>query len=217
MCSRGYHVFPSENLGVTRPKNFVGIPSIVSENLGYRKNSCIVGGITFFPRKILVSQCKRNSWAPLQRFTKIGVWRILCIREAVGITFLRRKILSHSTQKCRCGTVRCFRNLLVTQKFMLMKRISLNSVEKVLSHSAEKLREGILLFLKKFWFRKVLWMKRGVSHLSVELFRSHSAEKIRGHHFNASRKSGYRKFFCRIVGITNFPRKMFVSQYRKTS
>ena len=82
----------------------------VSENLGYRKNLCIIGGITFFPRKILVSQCKKNSWAPLQRFTKIGVWKILCTREGGGITFLRRKLLSHY-QKFSLGNSSVFQKI----------------------------------------------------------------------------------------------------------
>ena len=34
-----------------------GHPFNVSENLGYRKILCIIGGITFFRRKFLVSQC----------------------------------------------------------------------------------------------------------------------------------------------------------------
>ena len=65
----------------------------VSENLGYRKNLCIIEGITFFPGKVLVSQCKKISRAHLHYFTKIGIWKILCIREGGGITFLRRKLL----------------------------------------------------------------------------------------------------------------------------
>ena len=36
-----------------------------------------------------------------------GYRKILYIREG-GITFLRRKLLSHSTEKYRWGTLRCF-------------------------------------------------------------------------------------------------------------
>ena len=50
-----------------------------------------------------------------------------------GITFLRRKLLSHSTEKFRWGTVGCFRKFRASQNFMHKKGLSLNSVEKFLS------------------------------------------------------------------------------------
>ena len=34
------------------------------------------GGVTFLQRKILASQCRKNSWASLQCFRKIGVSKI---------------------------------------------------------------------------------------------------------------------------------------------
>ena len=40
---RGYQVFPSKIFGLTLPKNFLGHPFNVSENLGYRKILCIIG------------------------------------------------------------------------------------------------------------------------------------------------------------------------------
>ena len=42
-------------------EKFCGHPFNVSENLGYRKNLCIIEGITFFRRKFLVSQCRKIS------------------------------------------------------------------------------------------------------------------------------------------------------------
>ena len=38
-------------------EKFRGHPYNVSENLGYRKILCIIGGITIFRRKFFVSQC----------------------------------------------------------------------------------------------------------------------------------------------------------------
>ena len=54
-------------------ENFRGHPFNVSENLGYRKILCILGGITIFRRKFFVSQCRKISWASLQCFRKFGV------------------------------------------------------------------------------------------------------------------------------------------------
>ena len=70
--NRGYHVFPSKIFGHSA-EEFRGHPFNVSEILGYRKVLCIIGGITFFCRKCLVSQCQKISWACLQCFRKFGV------------------------------------------------------------------------------------------------------------------------------------------------
>ena len=48
-------------------------PFNVSENLGYRKILCIIGGITFFRQKFLVSLCRKISWASFRCFTKFEV------------------------------------------------------------------------------------------------------------------------------------------------
>ena len=42
-------------------EKFRGHSFKVSENLGYRKILCIIGGITIFRRKIFVSQCRKTS------------------------------------------------------------------------------------------------------------------------------------------------------------
>ena len=55
----GYHVFPSEIFGLSAEK-FRGHPFNVSENLGYRKILCIIGGITIFRRKFFVSLLPKN-------------------------------------------------------------------------------------------------------------------------------------------------------------
>ena len=73
MHKRGYHKFPSKIFCLTVPKKFRGQPFNVSENLGYGKNLCIIGGITSFRRKFFVSQCRKIPWASLQCFRKIGV------------------------------------------------------------------------------------------------------------------------------------------------
>ena len=61
MHNRGYHNFPSKIFCLTVPKNFVSIPSMSQENLGYREILCILGGITIFRRKFFVSQCRKIS------------------------------------------------------------------------------------------------------------------------------------------------------------
>ena len=59
---RGYHVFPSKIFGLTVPKKFVRDHFGVSEKLGYRKNLCIIGGITIFRPNFFVSQCRTTSY-----------------------------------------------------------------------------------------------------------------------------------------------------------
>ena len=125
----------------------------VSKNLGYRKNLCILGGITFFPRKILVSQCKKSRRHPFNTSQKLGYGKFYA-SEREGVSRFSVENFCHTTKNFRWGTVRCFRNILVSQEFMHSKGISLKSVENFLSHSAEKLCKWILLFLKKSGFEK---------------------------------------------------------------
>ena len=47
--------FSVENFWFHSAEKFRGHPFNASENLGHRKNLCILGGITFFRRKFLVS------------------------------------------------------------------------------------------------------------------------------------------------------------------
>ena len=58
---RGVSRFSVHNFWSHTAKKFRGHPFNVSEKLGYRKNLCIIGGITFFRRKFLISQCRKIS------------------------------------------------------------------------------------------------------------------------------------------------------------
>ena len=69
----GVSRFSVEKFWSQSAEKFRGQPFNVSENLGYRKILCIIGGITFFLRKFLVSECRKISWAALQCFRKFGV------------------------------------------------------------------------------------------------------------------------------------------------
>ena len=97
-----------------------------------------------------------------------GYRKILCIREG-GITFLRRKLLSHSTEKFCWGTVRCFRKFRVSQNFMHKKVISLNSVGNILSHGADKIRWRTLLCFERIQVTKFFMHRRG-HYGCVEVF-----------------------------------------------
>ena len=100
-----------------------------------------------------------------------GYRKILCIRERGGATtFLRRKFLSHTTEKIRWGTVRCFRKIRASQTFMHKKGISLNSVEIFLSHSADKIRRRTLLCFVRILVSKIFTQRRGKLHVFLEIF-----------------------------------------------
>ena len=88
----GVSRFSVENFLSHSAEKFHGHPFNVSENLGYRKILCILGGITFFRRKFFVSQCRK----------------ILCI---IGVSQVSvQNFLSHSAEKLRKGTLQCFTN-----------------------------------------------------------------------------------------------------------
>ena len=127
-------------------------------------------GYHVFPSKNSGVTVQKKSWAPLQHFTKFGVWKILCIREGGGITFLRRKILSNSTKNLCWGTLRCFRKFRVSQEFMHSKGISLNSVEKFLSHSSDKFPGSALLCFERILESKIFKQKRGKLQGFLESF-----------------------------------------------
>ena len=55
--------FSVENFRCHSNEKNRGHPFNFSEKSGYRKVSCIIKGTTFFRQKILVSQCRKNSWA----------------------------------------------------------------------------------------------------------------------------------------------------------
>ena len=85
-----------------------------------------------------------------------------------------------------------------------------------MSHSAENFRERILLLLRTFLVSKSFMDEKGGITFFRGKFLSHSAENFRGHPFNVSENLVYRKILCILGGITNFRRKFFVSQCRKT-
>ena len=59
MHNRGYHVFPSNNDGLTEPKTFADIASKF-QKIGVSKN-LMHNSITIFRRKYFVSRCRKNS------------------------------------------------------------------------------------------------------------------------------------------------------------
>ena len=61
MDEKGVSRFSVEKFWSHSAEKFCGHPFNVSENLGYRKILCIIGGITIFRRKFFVSQCRKTS------------------------------------------------------------------------------------------------------------------------------------------------------------
>ena len=97
---RGVSRFSVENFWSHSAEKFRGHPFNASENLGYRKILCILGGITFFRRKFLVSECRKISWACLQCFRKFGVSKNFMHNRGYH-NFPSKTFLSHSAEKFR--------------------------------------------------------------------------------------------------------------------
>ena len=72
LCIIGVSQFSVESFLSHSAETFRGHPFNVSENLEYQKSLCLIGGITFFPQKVFVSQCRKISWASLQCLRKLG-------------------------------------------------------------------------------------------------------------------------------------------------
>ena len=92
----GVSRFSVENFWSHSGKIFRGHPFNVSENLGYRKILCITGGITFFRRIMMVSQCRKISRSSLQNFRKLGVSKNFMHNS---ITIFRRKYFASRCRK----------------------------------------------------------------------------------------------------------------------
>ena len=114
----GVSRFSVENFWSHSAKIFRGHPFNVSENLGYRKILCITGGITFFRRIMMVSQCRKISRTSLQNFRKLGYRKILCI---IVSQFSVENILSHGAEKFRRGNLQC-----VFHWFRVSKMLGIN-------------------------------------------------------------------------------------------
>ena len=133
-----------------------------------------------------------------------------------------QNFLSHSTEKFRWGTVRCFRKFRLSQNFMHKKGISLNSVEKSLSHSADKIRRRTLLCFERIQVSKIFKQKRGeASQFCRKFFLSHRTEKTSpGNHSVFQNIPGREKLLWIRGGgggIPMFRRKVFVSLHQNIS
>ena len=58
----GITFFSVENFWSHSAEKIRAHPFNVSENLGYRKILCIIGGIIIFRLKFIVSQCRKTSY-----------------------------------------------------------------------------------------------------------------------------------------------------------
>ena len=120
---------------------------------------------------------------------------------------------SHSTEKIRRGTLRCFRKFRVWTKNMDKRRVSRFSVGNSLSHSTEKLHGGIFLCFRKFLISKNFMDNRGVSRFSGGIFLSHSAKKFRTGMLRCFREPRVSKSLThkegRGGGVTILCRKIF--------
>ena len=135
------------------PKNFERESYCFWENCGFQKFLWMrAGGITFFRQKILVSQCRKFSWASLQCFRNFGVTKNFMHNRGIS-RFSIENLLCHSTEILRKGTLLCFTKFLVSKKFVDIRggrrggggREHHDFVKNFLSHGAEKFHRGTLL------------------------------------------------------------------------
>ena len=105
---KGYHDFPSKTFRLTVPKNFVEEPFCVAENFSYRKNLCILEGITFFRQNFLVSQCRKIFRATLLCFTKFLLSKKLMDKRGGGVSRFSVKIFLSQRKKFSLGNPSVF-------------------------------------------------------------------------------------------------------------
>ena len=111
----GVSRFSVENFWSHSAEKTSGHPFNVSENLGYRKILCIIGGIAIFRRTFLVSQCRKNSWASLQCFRKFGLSKKFMHNR--GYHNFPSKIFGLTVPKKLVGIPSMFQKIWVIEKF----------------------------------------------------------------------------------------------------
>ena len=105
-----------------------GHPFNVSENLGYRKILCIIGGITSFRRNLFCFTVPKNFVGQPFRVSLIsGIEKIYASEGYV--TIFCRNFLSHSAEKFRRATLQDVTNFGYRKFFMLQRVMSPFSVE----------------------------------------------------------------------------------------
>ena len=133
-------------------EKFRGHPFNVSENLGYRKILCIIGGITIFRRKFFVSQCRKISWASLQCFRKLGVSKNFMHNR--GYHNFPSKIFCLTVQKNFVGILSMFQKTWGIEKFsknFMHNRGYHNFPSKIFYLTVPKNFVGIPSMSQKIW------------------------------------------------------------------
>ena len=78
---KGVSRFSGENFWSHSAEKSRGHPFNVSENLGYRKILCLIGGITIFRRIFLSHSVENHRKGALQCFTNFGPQKMLRINR----------------------------------------------------------------------------------------------------------------------------------------
>ena len=219
MQKRGYH-FSFKIFCLTVPENFAGEHFGVSENFVYRIFLCIrEKGYRVSPSKTFCHTVPKNfvgeHFGVSENF---GYRKYIWISEG-GITFSVKNFLSHSTEKFRCGTLRCFRKFRVSQNFMHQRGGYHVSPSKIFCHTVPKNFVGEHFGVSEnFGYRKYICIREGGITFSVKNFLSHSTEKFRCGTLRCFRKFRVSQNFMHQRGGYHVLRqKLLVTQYRKIS
>ena len=199
---RGVSRFSVENFWSHSAEKVRGHPFNVSENLGYRKILCIIGGIAIFRRKLIVSQCRKIAWTSLQCFRKFEVSK----------NFMRNRGYHNFPSKTYCLTVpkNCvdipsmFQKIWGIEKCYAYWGVSRFSVEKIWSHSAEKFRGHPFNASKNLGYRKMLCILRCITFFRRKILVS-QCRKISWTSLQCFRKFEVSKNFMHNRGYHNFP------------
>ena len=174
--------------------------------------------ITTFRLKFFVPQYRKISLGNTSVYQQIsGIEKFYASERGEYHVSPSKSFLSHSTEKFRWGTLRCFRKFRVSQKFVHKKGISINSVEKFLSHSADKIRRRTLLCFERILVSKIFQQRKGKLHGFVNFFTSHRTEKTSpGNHSVFHKTSGWEKCFKdKRGGVSQFSVEKFLSDCTK--
>ena len=156
-------------------------------------------GITSFRSKFFVSEYRKISLRNISVYRKIsGIEKYYASERWGGITFLRRKLLSHSTEKFRWGTVRCFRKFRVSENFGYRKILCIREREGGGGYHVSPSKTFVTQYRKISLGNSSVFQKIPcIGKFRVSKNIMHQRERGGGYHVS--------------------PSKTFVTQYRKIS
>ena len=210
-AKKGVSRFSVENFRSDSAEKFRGHPSRLHKLWGNRNFLCKIEGITFFRRKLSVSQCGIFWRRILLILREFFLSNYFYGRRRGRITFFHQKNLVSQSRKFFWASLQSSRKIEVTEKFMYNRGYHV-FLSKLLGLTVPHKFVGIPSVFQKVWGnRNILCIIEGMTYFRRK-FSVSQCRKFLWVSLQCFGNFRYRKISCIIGGFTFFCRKFSVSQ-----